>query len=150
MTINLSRRDVLKAGGVLVVGATLGDWPLPAGGQTIPNADRFLGKPLAPDQVDSFLAIHADGSVTIFAGKVDLGTGGRIALRQMVAEELDVPPERIAMIEGDTALTPDQGRTAGSYGIARGGMQLRHAAATARQALLKLAVQRLARPVEDL
>ena len=89
-----------------------------------------------PTQVDSFLAIHADDSVTLFTGKVDLGTGGRIALRQMVAEELDIPIERLAMIEGDTALTPDQARTAGSYGIARGGMQLRHAAATARQALL--------------
>ena len=118
--------------------------------QTIPDADRFLGKPLAPDQVDSFLAIHRDGSVTLFTGKVDIGTGGRIAMRQMVAEELDIPLERIALIEGDTALTPDQGATAGSYGIARGGMQLRQAAATARQALLALAAQRLGRPVGDL
>ncbi|MBI1846991.1 MAG: xanthine dehydrogenase family protein molybdopterin-binding subunit [Candidatus Rokubacteria bacterium] len=147
---DVSRRTLLRAGGVLVAGVALGDWPLPAIAQTIPDADRFLGKPLAPDQVDSFLAIHADGSVTMFAGKVDLGTGNRIALRQMVAEELDVPIERIAMIEGDTALTPDQGRTAGSTGVARGGMQLRQAAATARQALLSLASQRLGRPVEDL
>src|SRR5207244_210005 len=111
---------------------------------------RFLGKPIAPDQVDSFLAIHADGSVTMFSGKVDLGTGARIALRQMVAEELDIPIERLTMIEGDTAVTPDQGRTAGSYGIARGGQQLRQAAATARKALLDLASQKLGRPVEDL
>ncbi|HEX4993672.1 MAG TPA: xanthine dehydrogenase family protein molybdopterin-binding subunit, partial [Methylomirabilota bacterium] len=81
----ISRRDVLaaglKAGGVLVVGLTFGGRPLPAVAQTIANADRFLGKPLAPDQVDSFLAIHRDGTLTLFTGKVDIGTGGRIALR---------------------------------------------------------------------
>ena len=146
----MKRRAFLEAGGVLVVGVALGDWPLPATAQSIPNADRLLGKPIAPDQVDSFLAIHADGTITMFTGKVDLGTGARIAYRQMVAEELDVPIERLVMIEGDTALTPDQARTAGSYGIARGGMQLRYAAATARQALLAMASQKLGRPVEDL
>ncbi len=149
-TRDVSRRTLLKAGGILVVGVALGDWRLPAIAQTIPDADRFLGKPLAPDQVDTFLAIHADGTVTMFAGKVDLGTGARIALRQMVAEDLDVPPARITMIEGDTALTPDQGRTAGSSGVARGGMQLRHVAATARRHLLDLAAQRLGRPLDEL
>jgi CO/xanthine dehydrogenase Mo-binding subunit len=146
----MERRTFLKSGGVFVVGVALGDWPLPARAQRLPNAERFLGKPIDPKQVDAFLAIHADNTVTMFTGKVDLGTGARIALPQMVAEELDVPPARITMIEGDTALTPDQARTAGSYGIARGGMQLRHAAATARQALLGLAAQKLGRPVEDL
>src|SRR5262249_11073413 len=91
--------------------------------QTVPNADRFLGKPVALDLVDSYLAVHADGTVTLFTGKVDIGTGGRIALRQMAGEELDIPLDRIAMIEGDTALTPNQGATAGSYTIARGGPQ---------------------------
>ncbi len=147
----LSRRGFLKAGGALVVGVALGHGRGRAVlGQTVPGADRFLGKPLAPDAVDAFLAIHADGSVTLFSGKVDIGTGARAAMRQIVAEELDVPIARIAMIEGDTALTPDQGSTAGSYGIARGGMQLRQAAATARQALLALAARRLGRPVAEL
>jgi nicotinate dehydrogenase subunit B len=145
----LSRRSFLAAGGVLIVGLGLDGlgW---APAQTVTGADRFLGKPLAPDVVDSFLAVHADGSVTIFVGKVDIGTGGRIAMRQIVGEELDIPLERIAMIEGDTALTPNQGATAGSYGIARGGMQIRRAAATARQALLAQAAQRLGRPGGDL
>ena len=146
----MERRAFLKTGGVFVVGIALGDWPLPALAQSVPNAERFLGKSIDPTQVDAFLAIHADDTVTMFTGKVDLGTGARIALPQMVAEELDVPLARITMIEGDTALTPDQARTAGSYGIARGGMQLRHAAATARRALLGLAAQKLGRPVEDL
>jgi nicotinate dehydrogenase subunit B len=145
----ISRRRFLAAAGALVVGFCL-DRPGRARAQTIPNADRFLGKPLAPDAVDSYLAVHADGSATVFVGKVDIGTGGRIAMRQIVGEELDLPLERITMIEGDTALTPNQGATAGSYGIARGGTQLRQAAATAREALLAQAAQRLNRPVGDL
>jgi len=147
--MQISRRSFLTAGGVLIVGLGLDGLGL-AQAQTVPDADRFLGKPLVPDAVDSFLAVHADGSVTVFVGKVDIGTGGRIAMRQIVGEELDVPLERIAMIEGDTALTPNQGATAGSYGIARGGAQLRQAAATARQALLAQAAQRLYRPAGDL
>ena len=147
--LSISRRSFLAAGGVLVVGLGL-DGAGRASAQTVASADRFLGKSLAPDAVDSFLAVHADGSVTLFVGKVDIGTGGRIAMRQIVGEELDVPLERIAMIEGDTALTPNQGATAGSYGIARGGTQLRQAAATARQALLAQAAQRLGRPAGDL
>jgi len=147
----LSRRRLLgtglAAGGALVVGFP---WaPRPAA-QTVPNADRFLGKSLAPDAVDSYLAVHGDGSVTIFVGKVDLGTGHRIAMRQITGDELGVSPDRIAMIEGDSALTPNQGATGGSYGVARGGMQLRQAAATARQALIALAAPRLARPEADL
>jgi nicotinate dehydrogenase subunit B len=153
MVTRVSRRRFLAtslaAGGVLIVGSGL-DGLGRAGAQSIPDADRFLGKSLAPDMVDSMLAVHRDGSVTVFVGRVDLGTGGRIALRQIVGEELDIPLERIAMIEGDTALTPNQGGTGGSYGVARGGVQLRRAAATARQALLAMAAQHLGRPVGDL
>jgi len=147
----MTRRTFLKAGGAVVVAMGLG--PLSDGrvaAQTAASADRFLGKTVATDAVDGFLAIHADGTVTLFTGKVDLGTGARAALRQMAAEELDVPVGRITMIEGDTALTPDQGATAGSMGVARGGMQIRQAAATARQELLSRASQRLRRPIADL
>jgi nicotinate dehydrogenase subunit B len=152
MAVRVSRRSFLSAtlatGGVLVVGGLDGMGRLDA--QSIPDADRFLGKSLAPDAVDSIIAIGRDGTVTIFVGRVDLGTGSRIAMRQIAGEELDVAPERIAMIEGDTALTPNQGGTGGSYGVARGGVQLRRAAATARQALVGMAAQRLGRPATDL
>src|SRR5262245_51617187 len=94
------------------------------------------GKPVDPKEVDSFLAIHTDGKVTIYTSKVDVGTGLSIAMTQMVAEELGIPVARISVVEGDTALTPDQGGTGGSTGITRGGNELRQAAATARQALL--------------
>jgi CO/xanthine dehydrogenase Mo-binding subunit len=142
----LSRRAFLAGTGALVVAFRMD----PAWGQTIPNADLFLGKSLAADQVDSYLTVHADGSVTIFSGRIDIGTGHRIAMRQIVGEELDVAPERIAMIEGDSALTPNQGATGGSYGVARGGSQLRQAATTARRALVAAAAQRLGRPEADL
>ena len=105
---------------------------------------------VAADSVDGYLSVEPDGGVTVFAGKVDLGTGARAAIRQIVAEELGLSPGRIALIEGDTALTPDQGSTGGSTGIMVGGMQIRQAAATARARLLSLAAASLRRPVSDL
>jgi CO/xanthine dehydrogenase Mo-binding subunit len=147
----LSRRDLLKAGGALVVAIGFAtSLPKRALAQTLAGAESDIGKPLALDEVDSFLAIHGDGSVTVFAGKVDLGTGFRVAVRQMVAEELDIPMARIALVEGDTALTPDQGPTAGSTGITRGAVPIRQAAATARQALLRLAAETLGHSASDL
>jgi CO/xanthine dehydrogenase Mo-binding subunit len=138
---DFSRRALLKAGGALVVSFTLSR----AGSAAAQAADSThpLGKTVDTSEVDGFLAVHPDGTLTIYSGKVDLGTGYRIAVRQMVAEELDLPVDRIALIEGDTALTPDQGPTGGSSGIMRGGVQIRQAAATARQALVKLAADRL-------
>jgi CO/xanthine dehydrogenase Mo-binding subunit len=94
--------------------------------------------------------VHGDGRVTLYCGKVDLGQGLRIAMRQIVAEELGVGVDVIDYVEGDTALTPDQGRTSGSNGIQRGGMQIRQAAATARKALIELAAQRLNTAADDL
>ena len=105
---------------------------------------------LDPKEVDAFLAVNGDGTVTIFCGKVDLGQGLRIAIPQIAAEELGIGVDKIKYIEGDTALTPDQGRTSGSNGIQRGGMQIRQAAATARKALVDLAAQRLNLKADDL
>ena len=75
----------------------------------------------------------------VYSGKVELGTGVRTALAQIVAEELDVPLARIQMVMGETGRTPDEGYTAGSKTIETGGMILRRAAATARAALLEMA-----------
>ena len=100
-------------------------------------------KTVAVDQVDGFLAIDARGHVTVYSGKVDLGTGVRTALTQIAAEELSVPLENIEIVQGDTALTPDQGITWGSLSIQAGGMQLRRACATAREALLGKAAEKL-------
>ena len=147
MSIALDRRSLLRAGGALVVGIGLPGRSL---AQVVPAAEAALGKTNDVGEVDGFVAIHADGSVTIFSGKVDLGTGHRIAMRQMAGEELGLGVERIALVEGDSALTPDQGPTAGSTGVMRGGVQIRQAAATARAALISLGAERLGRPEAEL
>ncbi len=102
------------------------------------------------NQVDDWIALQPDGLVTVFSGKVELGTGVKTALAQIVAEELDVPFDRINMVMGDTALTPDEGYTAGSTTIQFGGFALRQASAEARQALLELASDRLDAAIEEL
>jgi nicotinate dehydrogenase subunit B len=145
-TIETTRREFLIGTGALVVTFSLTPGHEPhALAQTASKA-----KPVALDQVDSFLAVHKDGTVTMYTGKVDLGTGTRIALPQMVAEELDIALDKIKLVEGDTALTPDQGPTWGSLSIQIGGVQLRQAAATARQTLVQMAVQKLGMPSADL
>ena len=133
----MKRRDFLRTGGAIIVSFAF-DGALP----NISSAQiSDLGKPVDPREVDSFLAIHTDGSVTIYTSKVDVGTGLRIAMSQMVAEELDIPVDRVTVVEGDTAITPNHGGTGGSTGIPQGGVELRRAAATARQALMKLGAQ---------
>jgi len=147
MSATVDRRDFLKGAGALIVGFSLHGAPA---AQQLPSAEKAIGKTLDVNDVDGFLAVNADGSVTIYCGKVDLGQGLRIAIPQMAAEELGCAIDRIAMVEGDTALTPDQGPTAGSTGIMRGGVQIRQAAATAREALIGLAAEKLGRPRGDL
>jgi nicotinate dehydrogenase subunit B len=100
--------------------------------------------------LDDWLAIEADGEVTAFSGKVELGTGTLTALAQIVAEELDLPLERIHMVMGDTARTPNEGYTAGSMTINTSGAALRQAAAEARRALLEMASTRLDAGLDEL
>jgi nicotinate dehydrogenase subunit B len=92
--------------------------------------------------VDRWLAIDRDGSVTVFVGKVDLGTGIRTAFAQIVADELDVPFELVHVVEGRTGTTPDQGLTVGSQSLQSGAPQVRAAAATARAVLIERAARR--------
>ena len=100
-------------------------------------------KSVAPTRSASFIAIDGDGMVTIYSGKVELGTGALTAITQIAAEELSVRFDRVATIQGDTELTPNQGPTYASLSIQNGGMQIRRAAATAREALLDLAASQL-------
>lgn len=126
----MQRRDFLKLGGGLVVTFTIPALPSSAMAQTAAGT-----KDMRPDQVAAWLAIDKDGLVTVYSGKVDLGTGARTALAQMVAEELDVEFGKVHLIMGDTLLTPNQGVTSGSLTISNGGVTLRKAAASARHAL---------------
>jgi nicotinate dehydrogenase subunit B len=136
------RRAFLKATGILAVGFSMSG--------TAAAQSLMAPRGVAKDVVDSWLTITPDNRITIFVGKVDLGTGARTALMQMAAEELDVAFNRIEMVMGDTATTPDQWLTAGNLTIFQGGSELRRAAASARRALLERASQRLGVPAGDL
>jgi nicotinate dehydrogenase subunit B len=138
-TRTFSRRSPLKSGGALVInfGAAavvprymLGQTPSPSG----PARPHPVAR-----EVDSFLAIHEDGTATIFTSHVDIGTGINTVYRQIAAEELDIPVERFTVIQGDTGTTPNHGGTGGSSGVPRAGADIRQAAATARMALLERA-----------
>jgi nicotinate dehydrogenase subunit B len=146
-TKKFSRRDFLKTSGMLVVTFSLPNL-LPEA--LAKSAPANAMKTVALDEVDGFLAIDAKGIVTAYSGKVDLGTGVYTALKQIVAEELSVPLSQVNLVQGDTLLTPDQGPTYGSLSIQKGGVQLRQASATAREALLEKAAQRLGEPKEKL
>ena len=138
-----TRRAVLAGTGALTVSFAFASRNRAAGAAAVPRI-------LDANELDSFLAVDGDGTVTLFCGKVDLGQGLRIAMRQIAGEELGIDVDMIKYVEGDTALTPDQGRTSGSNGIQRGGTQIRRAAATARAGLIALAAQRLNVNPDDL
>jgi CO/xanthine dehydrogenase Mo-binding subunit len=136
-SVDTSRRDFLKTGGALIVTFAISD------GLAAATPAPSPAKTVAADEVDGFIAIDAKGNVTVYSGKVDLGTGVRTALTQIAAEELSVPLDRVTVIQGDTQVTPDQGITWGSLTIQVGGMQIRQAAATGRDALLAEAATKL-------
>jgi CO/xanthine dehydrogenase Mo-binding subunit len=143
-----SRRNFLKGTGVMMVGF--------AASTALPKANAQ--SPIAPlgtvdaTQVDSWLAVGADGHVTVFTGKVELGQGVRTITYQLVSEELYVPMSAITVITGITGICPDQGTTSGSQStitqMSAGG--LRQALDTARDALLLLASEELDAPVANL
>jgi nicotinate dehydrogenase subunit B len=138
MNIQISRRQALKGTGALVVSFALAG----RAGEVLAQG-AAAAKPVALNEVDSFLQIDRKGLVTLYTGKVDLGTGVRTALAQMCAEELDVPFNAVTLVTGDTATTPDQGNTWGSLSVQVAGIQIRNASATARQALLDEAAKKL-------
>jgi CO/xanthine dehydrogenase Mo-binding subunit len=146
MNIQISRRKLLKSTGALVVSFSLAG----KAGQALAQGTAAAAKPVALTEVDSFLAIDKAGMVTLYTGKVDLGTGIRTALAQIAAEELDVPFKSVTLVTGDTMLSPDQGKTWASVSIQVGGIQIRNAAATARNALLDEAAKKLDVKRDDL
>ena len=146
MARTLSRRQFLSRAGTLAVAFSLAP-ALPR----IPTTDVDAAGTATDMSVDSWLVIDPDNTVTIYSGKVELGTGVQTALMQIVAEELAVNLGQIHFVQGDTAQTPgDKGYTAGSQTIQSEGPKLRIAAATAFQALLKLASQQIGVPTEAL
>ena len=148
-----SRRHFLKGSGALIVGFSMAGVAGPFG------LDATLGaqgpQPAVPDrrlQLDAWLAIAADGMVTAYTGKCELGQGLTTVQTQLVAEELSVPMQRVRLIQCDTSITPDQGTTSGAQShpanFNKAGLAL--AGATARQALLRMASERLGVPAAQL
>jgi CO/xanthine dehydrogenase Mo-binding subunit len=148
-----NRRDFIKTGGALVIGFTVGKETLAQAGQgQPPGGARGAAPANQPDarQIDTWLAIHADESATLYIGFAELGQGTTTALPQIAAEELDIDVDRIQTVRLETNMTPNQGGTYSSASIARGGPQVRTAAAEARRALLEMASARLGAPADRL
>src|SRR5215831_5919857 len=140
------RREFLKGAGALIVGFTL------ASSTRIPDSSAMEIGPYGPpeDQVDSWIAIGEDGRATLFSGCCELGTGSSTGLMQVMAEELDVPFERVRLMGPDTNRTPDQFVSSGSRTISAHSRPIRQAAAEARAALVELASKRLGVPAAQL
>jgi nicotinate dehydrogenase subunit B len=139
-----TRRDFLEARGVLVVTREPPPPPLPSPGQP----PIIPGNPA--EGVEVLLSLWDDGQIIALNGHVDLGTGIRTALAQIVAEELDVALERVHMVLGDTARAPNQGPTIASSSIQIHAVPLRQAAAQARAFLVARAAERLGLPADAL
>jgi len=145
-----SRRRFLKGCGVLIVSFSAGPLSVVSAEGQGPF-DTHLSH-VDPQQLDSWLAVGADGTITAYTGKCDFGQGIFTAQSQLVAEELCVSLARVKLLQCDTSITPDQGTTSGSQSTPTNFnlKNLALAAATAREALLRLAATKLGEPVEQL
>jgi nicotinate dehydrogenase subunit B len=145
-----SRREFIKAGGGLVSGGLVIGFSLADSGVAPHLIAAETAVTPAPGRLDAWLRIGEDENIRVFTGKVEIGMGVQTSLGQIVAEELDVPFERVQLVMGDTAATPDQGGVGGSTTISTGAKPLRNAAASARSLLVQLASVRLGAPLEQL
>jgi CO/xanthine dehydrogenase Mo-binding subunit len=140
----LDRRRVLAGSGALIVSFSLAD----AFAQT-PAAPAAAPPPNLPGSLkgapflDSWIRIDADGSITVFTGKAELGQGVKTALQQIAAEQLDVPFESLKLITADTGRTANEGYTSGSQSMQNSGTAILNAAAQVRALLVAEAARRL-------
>ncbi|MFP8951722.1 molybdopterin cofactor-binding domain-containing protein [Natrialbaceae archaeon A-arb3/5] len=139
-TTEISRRGVLKgSGGALIVGFGLAS----STGTTVAvqeeDVDELPGGLQDDAEIDSWIIIEEDETVTVQTGKVELGQGIMTALSQIAADELDVEFDRIEIVTAETGTTPDEGTTAGSLSMEDSGTAITYAAAEARQILLEMA-----------
>lgn len=146
----LDRRRVLAGGGALIVSFSLSDAfaqdqsPPPAAPAPSPPGS-LKGAPF----LDSWIRIDADGSITVFTGKVELGQGFKTAFQQIAAEELDVPFQSLKVITADTRRTANEGYTSGSHSMQDSGTAIQNAAAQVRELLVAEAARRLDLPADN-
>src|SRR5205085_669233 len=140
----ISRRELMLSSGALVfaVSAAAPGEVLAQAVMPVMAGDGGKASPL-PTELDSWLSIARDGKVTVYFGKIDGGQGTDLAMAMIVADEMDVPLKNVAVIQGDTALTVNQGGASGSTGVRFAGTALRQAGAEARRVLLVRAGEKL-------
>src|ERR1700682_5029042 len=139
-----SRRAFLSSTGALIVTVATSDWVAAA-------ASEAGAKPsLKPDQLDSYIAIDKDGTITAYYGKIDGGQGLGTSIPQMIAEEFDVSLDRVHLVMGDTGRTVNMGGASAATGVSRAGMNLRKMAAEARRLMVDMAANRAGDPGEQL
>lgn len=144
--ITIDRREFIKLfGGGIVVFFTTGEIIYPQEPTRLQTGRGGL-----PSDFNAFLKIGEDGRVTLFTGKIEQGQGAMTVLPLMLAEELEVRPETVDIILGDTDLCPYDGGTYGSLTVRSFGPPLRAAAAEARVVLMELASEKLNVPLDRL
>jgi nicotinate dehydrogenase subunit B len=145
----LDRRRVLAGGGALIVSFSMPD--AFAQDQTAPvAAPKPPGSLATSPYLDSWIRIDADGGITVFTGKAEIGQGFKTAFQQIAAEELDVPFKSLKVVTADTLLTADEGYTSGSQSTQYSGTAIQNAAAQVRGLLVAEAARRLNLPAESL
>jgi len=100
--------------------------------------------------LSQWVAFVEQGRVRVGSGKVEIGQGILTALTQIAAEELDVRPEQVNLVSGQTDISPAEGFTSGSYSIAVGGASIRLVCAEVRALFLERAAEALKCPVAEL
>jgi nicotinate dehydrogenase subunit B len=134
--MSISRRSFCLAGGALVVSFPLLLRAVASHAAPLPGS---LSK--AP-YLDAWIRIDADGQISVFTGKAELGQGIKTAIVQVAAEELKVEPSQIHLVTADTQLTADEQYTAGSHSLQDSGAAVRNAAAQVREILIGMAAER--------
>jgi nicotinate dehydrogenase subunit B len=151
MSVILDRRRVLAGGGALILSFSLRDaFAQDQAAPTAPPPPTPPGSLKGAPWLDSWIRIDADGSITVFTGKAELGQGFRTACQQIAAEELDVPFASLKLVTADTSRTANEGYTSGSNSMKDSGTAVQHAAAQVRALLIAEAARRLDLAAETL
>jgi CO/xanthine dehydrogenase Mo-binding subunit len=149
-----SRRKFLKDLGYISIGFSLFGSCLGKEDPILASREEYKGSLPGSmghaKNVNAWLEVLEDGTIRVLSGKVELGQGIRIAIRQVAAEELDMDLDRVEVQLAETGVTPNEGYTGGSTSIQNSAMSVRYAAAAARMELLKLASEKLDTTVDDL
>jgi nicotinate dehydrogenase subunit B len=148
---NFSRRAFLSTTGALVVAlATPAELKAAAAAAATAGNGLAARPPVTPDKLSSYISIEADGTVVGYYGKIDGGQGLETSMAQFIAEEIDVPWERVRLVMGDTARTVNMGGATAGNAIRQAGPIMRQTAAEARRLLIEMASGPLGVPAADL